>query len=273
MTDTRRHLRRGHRRRHVRARARRAGDRRRARRRGHDADAIHYVGTARASRRGCCRRPAYRFTLLDVVGLQRSRCRCATWRSFPKLVRATWRALRAARAICAPAVVVNVGGYASFPATSRPPVRRIPVVVVSYDRRPGLVSKLMARSAAASRGRVRGLDAAARRLTGAPVARRCSRIDRAARPRVTRAAARPARRPLRRRRVRRLARLAGPQRRSSPRWCERLADRRDLAVRHVVGDRVPRAGAAARSRRRAGHHVPRDRLRGSHGAASTRPPI
>jgi hypothetical protein len=66
----------------------------------------------------------------------------------PKLIGATRRARRVLREL-RPAVVVNVGGYASMPATFAARRLRIPVVVVSYDLRPGLASKVAARGAAA----------------------------------------------------------------------------------------------------------------------------
>ena len=58
----------------------------------------------------------YDYTLLDVVGLQRS-LSIRNLAFFPKLVGSTWRALRLIRKL-SPKVVVNVGGYASFPATA-----------------------------------------------------------------------------------------------------------------------------------------------------------
>ena len=48
-----------------------------------------------------------------------------------------------------PAVVVSVGGYASVPATRAAKKLNIPVVTVSYDRQPGLATRLQARSATA----------------------------------------------------------------------------------------------------------------------------
>ena len=46
--------------------------------------------------------------------------------------------------------MVSVGGYASLPAVLAARRLRIPIVVVSYDRRPGRASQLAARFAAAS---------------------------------------------------------------------------------------------------------------------------
>ena len=81
----------------------------------------------------------------------------------PKLIRSTWQAVGLVRKL-SPKVVVNVGGYASFPVTAAAMLRRVPIVVVSYDRRPGLVSKLVAQARRGVRRGVRGLDVAAGRV-------------------------------------------------------------------------------------------------------------
>jgi len=83
---------------------------------------------------------------------------------------------------------VNVGGYASFPASLAALLRRVPVVVVSYDRRPGLVSRLIARRAAATAVAFEGSTLPRARHTGAPVRREIATMDRAARRASARAA-------------------------------------------------------------------------------------
>ena len=114
---------------------------------GHPRDDLHYIGTQRGFETTLLPPTGYPHTLLDVVGLQRSLSRRNL--SFaPKL----WRSTKDAKQLLGrlgPRVVVNVGGYASFPATWAARRMRIPYVVVSYDRRPGLVSKLLARKATA----------------------------------------------------------------------------------------------------------------------------
>jgi UDP-N-acetylglucosamine--N-acetylmuramyl-(pentapeptide) pyrophosphoryl-undecaprenol N-acetylglucosamine transferase len=114
---------------------------------------------------------------LDVVGLQRS----FTTRNLafvPKLVRATWRARTLLRRL-RPAVVVNVGGYASMPTTFAARLCRVPVVVVSYDQRPGLASKLSARSAAACAAAFADSPLPRARTTGAPIRAQIIAIERA----------------------------------------------------------------------------------------------
>ena len=169
-----------------------------------------------------------------------------------------------------PSVVVNVGGYASFPATAAATLCRIPVVVVSYDRRPG-----WSRSWRHGAPRRAPWPSRARRCRGrtSPVRRfaaRCSAIDRAADRAFGAGAARPAddrfvvavfggslgrqaaqRGPSRSRRAARRAATIWPCTTSSA-----SASRRDAAARVAIGSH--------------GHHVPRARLRGSHAAGLCR---
>jgi len=89
--------------------------------------------------------------LLEVDGLQRSLSPRAVWRSLlaaPKLVVATALATRQLR-LWRPRVVVSVGGFASEPAVRAARALRVPVVVVSYDRVPGLATRRQAKHAAA----------------------------------------------------------------------------------------------------------------------------
>ena len=135
--------------------------------RGHDRAAIHYVGTSRGVEQRLLPPTGYDYTLLDVVGLQR-RMSVRNLAFAPKLLRSTYRAIKLIRRL-SPKVVVNVGGYASVPATVAAMLCRIPVVVVSYDRRPGLVSKLAARRAAACAVAFAGSTLPRATLTGAPI--------------------------------------------------------------------------------------------------------
>ncbi len=127
---------------------------------GHAPSSLHYVGTERGIESRLLPPTGFGFTLLDVVGLQRSLTR-RNLSFVPKLIGATRRARRLLREL-RPAVVVNVGGYASMPATFAARRLGIPVVVVSYDLRPGLASRLAARGAAAVAASFRGLTVAER---------------------------------------------------------------------------------------------------------------
>lgn len=196
--------------------------------------AIHYVGTIRGVETTLVAATEYPHTFLDVVGLQRSFSR-RNLEFLPKLWKATRSAIRLTRRL-RPDVIVNVGGYASFPATYAARKLRIPYVVVSYDRRPGLVSKLMARGAAATAVAFPGSKLPKAELTGAPVRQEMITLDRAA----ARAAAReelglPGDRFV-------VAVMCGSLGAAAVNEVvtaavEQWSGRRDLAVYHVVGDR------------------------------------
>ena len=99
----------------------------------------------------------------------------------PKLAAATRQAIGAAARL-RPQVVVSVGGYASLPAVLAARRLGVPIVVVSYDRRPGRASALTARLAAASAVAFADSPLPRAVVTGAPVRRRILAVDRAARP-------------------------------------------------------------------------------------------
>lgn len=210
---------------------------------GHPRDQIHYVGTRRGVETRLAPESGYPHTLLDVVGLQRS----LSTRNFavaPKLRRSTHDAEVLLRDL-QPKVVVNVGGYGSFPATWAARRLGIPYVVVSYDRRPGLVSKLLAPKAAAVAVAFEGSTLPHAELTGAPVRQAIVALDRDA----ERAAARAALDLPDDRFV--VAVMCGSQGAATvnavvAQAIERLADRTDLAVHHVVGDRFLAGAAPAR---------------------------
>lgn len=143
---------------------------------GHARESIHYVGTARGIERRLLPPSGYDHTLLDVSGLQRS-LSVRNLAFLPRLIRSTWRAIGLIRRL-SPQVVVNVGGYASFPATAAAMLRRTPIVVVSYDRRPGLVSRVMARRAAACAVAYEGSTLPRAHVTGAPVRHEVLAVDR-----------------------------------------------------------------------------------------------
>ncbi|HAP75605.1 MAG TPA: UDP-N-acetylglucosamine--N-acetylmuramyl-(pentapeptide) pyrophosphoryl-undecaprenol N-acetylglucosamine transferase [Acidimicrobiaceae bacterium] len=213
---------------------------------GHPASSIHYVGTQRGVETSLVPPTGYPHTFLDVVGLQRSLSR-RNLAFVPKL----WRSVRDATALLRriePRVVVNVGGYGSFPATWAARRLGIPYVVVSYDRRPGLVSKLMAKRAAACAVAFPGSTLPHATLTGAPVRQEMIALERGA----ARAAARselglPADRFV-------VAVMCGSQGAAAVNdVVAGLVDRRSadtgLAVYHVVGDRFLGQAAPARDGR------------------------
>jgi len=202
--------------------------------RGHDRHSIHYAGTTRGVERRLLPATGYEYSLFDVVGLQRS----LSWRNLafvPKLFRSTWQAIGLVRKL-SPALVVNVGGYASVPVTVAALLRRIPIVVVSYDRRPGLVSKLVARRAAACAVAFEGSTLPRAELTGAPVGQEVLTIDRHAdRARARTQLGLPDDRFV----LAVVGGSLGAQRlnRVTTEIVAELEERTDLAVYHVVGER------------------------------------
>jgi UDP-N-acetylglucosamine--N-acetylmuramyl-(pentapeptide) pyrophosphoryl-undecaprenol N-acetylglucosamine transferase len=210
---------------------------------GHPVSEVHYVGTRRGVETRLVPPTGYPHTLLDVVGLQRSFSR-RNLAVLPKLLRADRAARRLLREL-RPQVVVNVGGYGSFPATWAARRLRLPYVVVSYDRRPGLVSRLLAPRAAVCAVAFPGSSLPHAELTGSPVRQEIVHLDRAA----ERAAARaelglPSDRFI-------LAVMCGSQGAAAvnavvAQLVELAAHRRDLAVHHVVGDRFLSDAAPAR---------------------------
>jgi hypothetical protein len=104
---------------------------------GHPQAEVHYVGTERGVETRLVPPTGFPYTFLDVAGLQRRLTPKNVWRNLALPWR-LWRSVRAAKALLRalqPKVVVNLGGYGSFPATWAARRLGVPYVVVSYDRR------------------------------------------------------------------------------------------------------------------------------------------
>jgi UDP-N-acetylglucosamine:LPS N-acetylglucosamine transferase len=147
---------------------------------GHAADEIHYVGAERGIETSLLADSPFPHTFLDVVGLQRgwSRRDLAVNVTMPsKLFTASREATALFRRL-RPRVVVSVGGYASLPAVVAARRLGVPIVAVSYDRRPGRATTLTARFAAASAVAFPGSTLPRAVVTGAPVRRRILAVDR-----------------------------------------------------------------------------------------------
>jgi UDP-N-acetylglucosamine--N-acetylmuramyl-(pentapeptide) pyrophosphoryl-undecaprenol N-acetylglucosamine transferase len=210
---------------------------------GCDRSAIHYVGTQRGIETTLVPPTGYPATYLDVIGLQRS----ITLRNLavaPKLVRSVRAATTLLRELH-PQVVVNVGGYASFPASWAATRLSIPLVVVSYDRRPGLVTRLLAVRATAVAAAFEDSTLPGAQWTGAPIRREFVHLDRArARDSARAALGVPGDRFL-------VGVVCGSLGASAvneavAELVQRWSDRADLAVHHVVGERFLTRSAPAR---------------------------
>ena len=201
---------------------------------GHRPDEIVYIGAKRGIETRLLPATPYPHYFLDVVGLQRSLS--VRNLAFPiKLFQATIAARRLLREL-RPAVVVSVGGYASFPATLAARLRRIPIVVVSYDRIPGLASRVSARFASVSAVAFEGSKLPRARYTGAPVRADLIHLERGAERNAARVELGL---PLDRFVVTAFGGSQGSKvlNDAVSTMVDLLGDRGDFAVRHVVGDR------------------------------------
>jgi len=211
---------------------------------GHRPDEIVYIGAQRGIETRLLPPTPYPHHFLDVVGLQRRLALSNV--AFPfKLVRAIAGARRLLREL-RPAVVVSVGGYASFPATFAARLMRIPVVVVSYDRLPGLASRVSARFATTSAVAFEGSKLPRAQYTGAPVRRDLIVLDRSAARASSRAALGL---PMDRFVVAVFGGSLGSKVLNDAvlHMVDILGDRTDIAVRHIVGDRFLAGSAAERT--------------------------
>lgn len=119
---------------------------------GHSLSSLHYVGSTRGAEVNMIPPLGLAHSFLAVDGLQRGISLSKLKRNV-LMVPAMLRALRRAKNVLKqlkPQVVISVGGYASIPTCRAARSLSIPVVTCSYDRRPGLATKLQSRYAAVS---------------------------------------------------------------------------------------------------------------------------
>ncbi|MBI2708294.1 MAG: UDP-N-acetylglucosamine--N-acetylmuramyl-(pentapeptide) pyrophosphoryl-undecaprenol N-acetylglucosamine transferase [Actinobacteria bacterium] len=202
--------------------------------RGHDPATIHFVGAARGPEGTVVPSAGFSVDLLPGRGLQR-RAALANVTAALDLVRALAGGIRIVRRH-RPAVVVVLGGYASFACGVGAVLARVPIVLLEQNRLAGAVNRVLRRFASASAVSFEGTDLPRAVVTGNPL-----------RPEIRAVAGHPDRRGAR-------AELGLPDGRSvvavfsgslgSRRineavlgLVERWRDRADLAIRHVVGRR------------------------------------
>ena len=209
---------------------------------GHEPSTIHYAGCERGIETRLLPETPFPHHFYDVDGLQRSLSK-RNLSFVPKM----WRARRAAIERfreATPRVVVSVGGYASMPSVYAARALDIPVVVVSYDLKPGRASRVAATRASACAVAFPDSPLPRATLTGAPV--RTSILD------VDRVAGRePARAELGLPADRFVVAVMGGSQGSGVlndavwSWLDRVRADTSLAIRHAVGerfiDRVPDA--------------------------------
>lgn len=134
---------------------------------------IHFVGADRGIDESILQTTKYRYTLLSVLGLRRSlgvHGMRHNLRMVKKLVVAREQ-MKTFFSEWKPHVVVSVGGYASVPAMSAAKAVGVARVVVSYDSRPGLATRVQARTATVVTKATHDSSLRSAVLAGAPVRR------------------------------------------------------------------------------------------------------
>lgn len=116
-------------------------------RRGRPKSDVHFVGSARGLESELVPEHGYELTALPGRGIQRT-INLENVKSMLALGQATWLAWRTLRRLD-PAVVVSVGGYASLPALAAAAALRIPIVVTEQNTVPGAANRFGGRWARA----------------------------------------------------------------------------------------------------------------------------
>jgi undecaprenyldiphospho-muramoylpentapeptide beta-N-acetylglucosaminyltransferase len=134
---------------------------------GHDRGRIHFIGARRGMEATMVPEAGFSISLFDTRGIRRS-VSPSNMPALVNLIEAIRRAVRLFKRI-EPSVVVSVGGYASVPAVVAAKLRRVPILVVSYDAVPGRASRMAARLATASAVAFASSPLPRKVVTGAPL--------------------------------------------------------------------------------------------------------
>ncbi|MGY9083955.1 MAG: undecaprenyldiphospho-muramoylpentapeptide beta-N-acetylglucosaminyltransferase [Acidimicrobiales bacterium] len=205
-------------------------------RRGRSKDEIHFIGSRRGLEAELVPEHGYGLTALPGRGIQRSISR-ENVKSIVALGSAAilaWRTLRRLR----PAVVVSVGGYASLPALQAAALLRIPIIVTEQNTVPGAANRFGSRWAKACAVAFATTELPKAVHTGNPLLGGILDVDRSDPLAVAQAKERLGVDP-----ERRLVAAFGGSlgaRRINQAVVDAtmaLADRDDLTVRHIIGDR------------------------------------
>lgn len=214
--------------------------------RGHDPDTIHFIGSERGVEVQMVPAAGFDLTVLPGRGLNGRRVSPANLRAAAGLVRAAFRGVREVRRR-RPAVLLSLGGYAAVGGIIGAVISRVPIVVTEQNAKASLANRLAGRFAVACAVPFAETDLPRAVLTGNPV-----------RPEIV-AAASARDDGVERRRLRAELRVGDEQvlvavmsgslgarsvNRASIAMAERLAARRGLVVRHVIGRRDWQTGHA-----------------------------
>lgn len=112
-------------------------------RRGHGSDALHFIGSSRGLEAELVPEHGYALTALPGRGITRS-LSVENVKSALALGSAAVQSLRTLRRL-KPAVVISVGGYASLPAVVAAVPLKIPIVVMEQNSVPGAANRFASR--------------------------------------------------------------------------------------------------------------------------------
>lgn len=134
---------------------------------GHPAESLHFVGAERGPEADLVPAAGFSVEVLPGRGIQR-RLALANVGAVVDLVRAVFRGIRIVRRR-RPAVVVVLGGYASFACGVGAVLARVPLVLLEQNARAGAVNRVLRRFARASAVSFAGTDLPRATVTGNPL--------------------------------------------------------------------------------------------------------
>lgn len=135
--------------------------------RGHDPASIHFVGAERGPEAELVPAAGFTVEVLPGRGIQR-RLTPANLKAVLDLLRALVRGIAIVRRR-RPAVVVVLGGYASFACGVGAVLGRVPLVLLEQNRRAGAVNRVLRRFARAAAVSFEGTDLPRATVTGNPL--------------------------------------------------------------------------------------------------------
>ncbi|HEX3539450.1 MAG TPA: undecaprenyldiphospho-muramoylpentapeptide beta-N-acetylglucosaminyltransferase [Acidimicrobiales bacterium] len=143
---------------------------------GHDPATIEFVGARRGIEGRLVPAAGFAVTLLPGRGVERK----LTARNVPAVAGLIAAAARGVALVARrrPAVIVSVGGYASFPGVLAGALLRVPMVVVEQNAAPGAANRVAARFARAAAVSFPGTALPRAVVTGNPVRREVLEVDR-----------------------------------------------------------------------------------------------
>jgi len=202
--------------------------------RGRSKQDIHFIGSKRGLEAELVPEHGYKLTALPGRGIQRS-INLQNVTSAFALGLAGLQALQALRKL-KPSVLVTVGGYASLPAIVAATVLRVPIVVTEQNSVPGAANRFGARWAKACAVAFADTDLPNKVHTGNPLLGPILTVDRSRD--MDQAKQRLGVEPGRKLVVAFGGSLgAGRINQAVVDATDELADRGDLAIRHIIGDR------------------------------------